>query len=88
MNTKLGDTMKQTPITKKLQTKKLPQGGDLPTAEAMKLLKEKILEEVRLCSNGRKVTVYELFEMGKELLVLESELEAQTPSSAELAAEF
>lgn len=52
----------------------MPQGGDLPTAEAVKLLKDKILEEVRLCSNGRKVTVYELFEMGKELLVLEDQL--------------
>ena len=77
---------------KQIQKKVMPQGGDLPTAEAVKLLKDKILEEVRLCSNGRKVTVYELFEMGKELLVLEEQLEKETSgesqSAQELHAEF
>ena len=63
---------------KQIQKKVAPQGGDLPTAEAVKLLKDKILEEVRLCSNGRKVTVYELFEMGKELLILEEQLQAES----------
>lgn len=69
----------------------MPQ-GDLPTAEAVKLLKDKILEEVRLCSNGRKVTVYELFEMGKELLILEEQFEKETSgekqSAESLHAEF
>lgn len=78
---------------KQIQKKVMPQGGDLPTAEAVKLLKDKILEEVRLCSNGRKVTVYELFEMGKELLILEEQLEKEThgdqsTAASDLHAEF
>lgn len=76
---------------KQIQKKVMPQ-GDLPTAEAVKLLKDKILEEVRLCSNGRKVTVYELFEMGKELLILEEQFEKETSgekqSAEALHAEF
>lgn len=76
---------------KQIQRKVMPQ-GDLPTAEAVKLLKDKILEEVRLCSNGRKVTVYELFEMGKELLILEEQFEKETSgekqSAESLHAEF
>lgn len=69
---------------KQIQKKVMPQ-GDLPTAEAVKLLKDKILEEVRLCSNGRKVTVYELFEMGKELLILEEQLQNEVSGSDETA---
>ena len=77
---------------KAIEKKVKPQGGDLPTGEAVKLLKDKILDEVRLCSNGRKVTVYELFEMGKELLVLEEELTKESTPQGQAdqisAAEF
>lgn len=72
---------------KQIQKKVMPQGGDLPTAEAVKLLKDKILEEVRLCSNGRKVTVYELFEMGKELLILEEQLQAESSNGTKETAQ-
>lgn len=63
---------------KKIKQKSAAQ-GDLPVAEVVKLLKEEILEEVRLVSNGRKNSVYELVEKGKELMALEDQLAASLP---------
>jgi len=58
---------------KRAEQKIAPQQKEVPLAEAIATLKNQILDEVRLVSQGIKSSIYELIEMDKELAVLEAE---------------
>lgn len=45
---------------------------ELSNDDIQKELKEKIVEEAKAICKGHKVSIYELLEMAKELMILES----------------
>lgn len=66
-------------------------GPDIPLEQALGILKSEIIEEVRALAGGLKISIYDLVEKGKEMIVLEEKIldEAKSRASKEnLMAEF
>lgn len=57
---------------KKIQQKKAPQGPDITIEEAITELKYQIVEEVRALADGRRTSIFQIVDMGKELIELET----------------
>lgn len=64
---------------KKVTTKQ----GDVDPVQAVALLKEEILSEVRLISTGKKSTAYQMVELGKQLIALENVISPKAKSKAQ-----
>jgi hypothetical protein len=61
------------------------KGGDLGLPQAIAILKEEILEEVRRTATGKQSTIYPIMERGRELVELEEELARATPAKSATA---
>lgn len=75
---------KNTKAPRSTTAKKRPStaaAGDTPVPQAIKDVKDEIVEHVRRLADGSQMSVYELVEKGKELLELERIHGEQTPTA-------
>lgn len=75
---------------KKIQQKLSPQGPDVPLPQAVKMLRDELVEEVKKLATGKVQSVYQIVEMAKELIELEEKqlVELKQKAKADLMAEF
>lgn len=75
---------------KKIQQKTAPQGPDVPLGQAVQMLRNEVVEEVKKLATGKVHSVYQIVEMAKELIELEEKqlVELKQKAKADLMAEF